>query len=285
MARTKRNGDKSTKTDPAPPERPNLRALGRPPTAKLGRLLAERTFELEPGWLPAGLWPDLDALREEHHRRVERLVGACQAVERLAAKFATEDERHSEALRQAHREGKPAPADKRASPDERGKRRTALVENGWAALAVLAEHVERVVAVLREHEDEWLSGLEGQLPRLADERREIMARLAPLDAEEWRLYQQANWLKVAADDGLSGRQQPAPTAGEGPRPPHWHRDPYAFERHFTKLRPWNRGYAEAEQALRADREGDGPQITTKQKRAALRQGAEISESGGRAVRR
>jgi hypothetical protein len=95
----------------------------------------------------------------------------------------------------------------------------------------------------------------------------------------------ANWLQVAADDGLSGRQQPAPEVEEGPRSPQWRRDPHAFERHFTQLRPWNRGYAEAEAALSGERESDGPQITTQQKRAASRQAAQINESKRRTVRR
>jgi hypothetical protein len=64
-------------------------------------------------WLPEGLWRELDELRSEQLRVREQVGAELAALEAARARFAEDDKRQDEQLRQAVREGDSPPKDKR----------------------------------------------------------------------------------------------------------------------------------------------------------------------------
>ena len=86
-------------------------------------------------------------------------------------------------------------------------------------MIVLAEHVDRVVTVLRRREDELLGALTAELAPAAAKRGQAERLVAGATRAEWTLYAAAKWLKATADD-LSFARQPSPS-GHEPPPPGW----------------------------------------------------------------
>ncbi len=190
------------------------------------------------GWLAAGVFDELDELRDEHRRRVTRVEAAIQTLLRREQDWKEEDAGRAEELRAAHRAGEAPPADERTADVEREAERARLTESVWAAAQVLAEHVTRVVETVRGREDEWLADLEGRLGPAAAKRREAERLLHQARAEEFQIHGRAKWLKAIADNGPLF---PLVPALEGP-PSQWtpQRDTYTFSRHWSDRKPWNR---------------------------------------------
>lgn len=197
---------------------PILGHLPPPPDVRRRLSLTEslRGHSTSPGWLPPGIWPELDELRDEQLRHRRQAVAAIEAREALLAGYAAEDAEHTEALRQAAREGTRAPdEDGRTAPEQRDRERTTIEERLWAAIDVFAEHADRVIEFLREHENEFLADLRSRLEPAQEKRREAEALLAEAKAEEFRLYTLGRWVQATADDGGLGRQ-PAPSIASPP---------------------------------------------------------------------
>jgi hypothetical protein len=218
---------------PAPPDAPTARAINE-------RLRGHTTA---PDWLPAGVFDWLDALRHEHLRLRGQVASDLEALSELTAKFRGEDAEHQEALRQSYRDGSGTPEDRRTPTDEREKQRAAILERVFAGADVLADHADHVLDTMREHEDESLSDLQSRLEPTLEKRRGAARLLAEADAEAYRLHMLGQWVIRTTDDGPFGRQ-PAP-ANVAP-PPKLNKNVLqgSFKRHFSKLRPWNRGYRE-----------------------------------------
>lgn len=162
------------------------------------------------GWLPEGLSPGLDELREKHLLHRDRTAAALAALGDLASLYAEEDRTHTRRLEDAAREGARGVEDDRTPSADRDARRKALGETLWAEVVVLAEVADEVIAYLREHEDEHLADLRGQLADAHDKREEAARLLAEADSQAWRIQRTGGWIQTTADDRRGLGRQPAP---------------------------------------------------------------------------
>jgi hypothetical protein len=214
-----------------------------PPDAATARAIRERLrgHTTATDWLLAGVFDWLDDLRDEHLRLRGQVAEDLEALNQLTAKFRREDAEHQEALRQAYRDGGATPEDRRMPTDEREAQHAARLERVFAGAHVLADHADHVIETIREREDETLAELESRLEPALAKRREAARLLAEADAQAYQLHMQGRWVQNTADDGAFGRQVAPANAA---MPARLHKDvlKHSFKRHFSKLRPWNRGY-------------------------------------------
>jgi hypothetical protein len=219
--------------------------------AKLAKRLPPLVFDR--GWLgPEDFHPEvLGPFRGEHGRLLEQLASVKAAEAELTAEYDAEDREFEQATLAAARECTEAPEDTRTPAAER---EAALAPHGTrrnAALVALAELVDRAVAAFREHEDEWLAELRGPA-RKAARLKEQEARRLLIEArnEHYRVFLWGRWVQTRANDDQGGQQQPPPVHAVAP--PNWseanHRD--MLERHWSRLRPWNAGYAAVQEQER-----------------------------------
>lgn len=82
---------------------PILAHLPPPPDVRTRLALTERLqgHTTSESWLPAGIWRELDALRDEQLRHRRQVVEVLEALNALDARFKQEDAEHTQALRQA----------------------------------------------------------------------------------------------------------------------------------------------------------------------------------------
>ena len=219
---------------PEPPDVPTRLAL-------TNRLHGHTTSE---SFLPEGVWPELDELREEALRHRRQVVAHLEARKALLAGYAAEDKAHTEALRQAARDGATPPEDARTAPEQRDRERTAIEERLWAGVQVFAEHADQVIESIREHEDTWLADLRSRLEPAREKRRQAEALLAEAKAEEFRLHRLGRWVQTTADDDGFGRQ-PAPIVGSVPERVSVEVFRDSLERPWHRAKPWNGATSEA----------------------------------------
>jgi hypothetical protein len=212
-----------------------------PPDPKARTVMTEqlRGYTTSDRWLPEGMWPALDELRTEQLRLRAQVAADLSALNDLATRFRVEDLEHQERLRQAYRGGIPgAVEDTRTPSDQRAAGRAAAEEHVWAGAHVLAEHAERIIASVRDHEDDWLADLRSRLGVAVEKRREAERLLAEARAEEFRVHRMGQWVQATADDEAFGRQ-PAPAVEPVPRSlsPDALKD--SLERPWHRQREWN----------------------------------------------
>jgi hypothetical protein len=224
-----------TATAPAPAAAGPLKL---PPPADADAHTAVRQLRghtTAPGWLPAGLSPELDELRDEMARVRGRAQTDLDELEALRRKYRTEDRDHEAALKQAARAG--STAEDRRTPE--GARLAAvdpIDERLWATVEVMGEVADKVVATLREQEPDLLADLRVQLRTAEDKKREAERLLREAKTDEWRVHRLGQWVLNSSEDGPFGRQ-PAPT----PEPP-----PACFNREMLRdslTRPWHKPIA------------------------------------------
>ncbi len=134
-----------------------------------------------PRWLPRGLWPELDALADEHDRLAGELVAAEAALRELRRQHEAEDREataaHAAAIRSGG--GLPAPPDpeaRRAALDAAGRHRD-------AAEAALEGFCSEALAAIREAEADWDADLAG---RIADAQEAAAEARRAAEAAELR---------------------------------------------------------------------------------------------------
>ena len=209
----------------------NLAAV--PPVAwRVRERLAGRV--IDPGWLPLGLHPNIDAARERHLELLRHVAGVVDELQALRKRWKQEDAAHAEALREAVRSGRRGPDAARTSPEQRLAQEGRLAAKALAATEVLAEHVEHAIDVVRDAEEEILADLREQAREASEQRRQAEERRAAARRAEWKLARMARWTMQTADDPAGFGQQPAPTGDENP--------PHTFLglRDRELERPWHR---------------------------------------------
>lgn len=108
-----------------------------PPSVAARRALTDRLHghTTSERWLPEGLWPELDKVRDDQLRLCGQVAANIAALDQLAERFKAEDDEHAEQLRQAHPDGAPASAeDRRTPPDQRASKRAVIEEVLWAGV-------------------------------------------------------------------------------------------------------------------------------------------------------
>jgi len=166
---------KGLTTDPHP-------ASGEPGTGLLDTQPALR----RPDWLPEGLFPELDELREEHLEHLNS--GAGQKVQELREAYEAEDAARAEALRL----GRDLPV---VTPT--AERQDALGEaeaEREAAVARFRDFLDRAVARLRALEPEWREQFREKNAEANRKREEAAALLAAAERESEKVTRLELWL-------------------------------------------------------------------------------------------
>lgn len=220
---------------------PILGHLPRPPDVRTGLLLVEKLqgHTSSPAWLPEGIWPELDELRDEQLARRRQIVTLLEARGALLAGFSAEDKEHTRALEQAARDGSTPPGDGRTAADQRDREVAALDGRLWASIRILAELVDSTIEFIREREGELLADLRSWLGPAQEKRRQAAALLEEAKAEEFRLYRLGSWVQLTADDQSFGRQ-PAPTVVAPPAQVSADVVKDSLERPWHRRREWSR---------------------------------------------
>jgi hypothetical protein len=115
-----------------------------PPGRRLPKALQNQPALMERGWLPEGIFPELDELREEHHQHLD----ACNAAQNDSIELHRQYEDEDRARAAALTAGDKVPAvtgsaDRQDALDEASARY-------WATVYKLAAFVERAAEVFKE---------------------------------------------------------------------------------------------------------------------------------------
>lgn len=200
-----------------------------------------------PRWLPAGAWPEVDELREQHFEHL-RAVAVIQAEEdALRAGWADADEAYQGVLDEAARTFAKQPKAKLPPTEiERQEVLAPIEARTWAALGALAGWADQTLEELRQREDELAAGLVGELGPLDQEAAELQRRLGEIAGAKDRLARRALWLRRTTDNELAGRRfEPGEVdvpSGTPPLPV----SADSLTRGWAELRPWNAGYEDPE---------------------------------------
>lgn len=140
------------------------------------------------GWLPAGMWPELDECRSRHEKAVQQIVDARQKAGTIGDEFRSEDEARIE----AYKTGMQTPT--MTDPAER-ERVTAEAGAAFdAASEALAEAVADAVATLEANGKAWLADLESREERAEAKRAEAAKLLAEAQVESDEVLRTKQWV-------------------------------------------------------------------------------------------
>jgi hypothetical protein len=206
---------------------------------------------LKPDWIPEDL-PGVPGAREvleqcrvEHRAVLEQLAAARAPLDELDERYDAEDDAFERATIAAARALSPLPEDERTPEAARQEARAAHEVRHQAARKVLAEFVDRTVAVFRAYEDEWLSRLRGAaLEGARAKEQEAQRLLDEARNETYRVYLWGSWLQKRNNDGVLSQQNLPPVNAVAPL--RWTPQPLALKRAWHMLMPWNAGHAAAE---------------------------------------
>jgi hypothetical protein len=107
------------------------------------------------GWLPdVNVFPELTAAREQHERIRAQSSAASSEVYRLKVQFEAAQKQQADKLREAYLAGAPEPEP--ADPTELERELAQAQERSSAASRAMFESVNRVIALVVEHREEWL---------------------------------------------------------------------------------------------------------------------------------
>lgn len=190
----------ATKTDIAPgPLR--LDVLGGPPSTRHALALARiQGHGSSDALIPRGMFGALDEANEAFLRAREHLGRRLDDVIGQARLFAAEDRARTAAVEAAAAKQQDPPPDERTPLDERQAIGQELLAQAWAAVLVLADRLNDIVATCRDHEKAWLTELRGQLPVLREKVTEAQKVLADCQLQERKLAATGTWLMRLADD-------------------------------------------------------------------------------------
>jgi hypothetical protein len=164
-----------------------------------GEALIERHHPVvtKPGWLPAGLWPELDERRDQHEEAVKQVAEATTAAQAIGDKFRAEDEARIE----AYKTGMEAPT--MTDPAERERMTAEARARFKAAQEALAEAVADAVDTLETNGAEWIA----DVTRRTDEAEDKKAAAARLLAEADQLVAESDRLRLwlARSSGIDQR--------------------------------------------------------------------------------
>jgi hypothetical protein len=153
-------------------------------------------------WIPAGLSPEINELRETHRRLRSQCAADLTELDELLRKFRQEDSEHEEQQRRAALGGWPeVRQDARTLDAERLAERDAILARLKANLEVLADVCWQVVSTLREQESQLLGGLRSGL---SDNQAKV--REAQLALERAK---RASGTPISSDSGFSTRSTTA----------------------------------------------------------------------------
>jgi hypothetical protein len=110
----------------------------------------------KPGWLPRGLWPELDELAKRHDDALEASLAAGKEAQELGKKFKDEDEARIE----AYKTGLKVP--KMTDPAERERLVAEAKAKVEAAKREFADSVYDAVKGVQAHAEEWQADVKRQ---------------------------------------------------------------------------------------------------------------------------
>jgi hypothetical protein len=204
------NTTTDTETPPGPLRLP-------PPRTQAQYRIAERLAShlTSAQWLPANWFEEIDRARERHLQLREQVADAIGGLTGLQRTFRAEDIGHATQLKQ-HARGGPEPEDTRTSLSEREQAVSDTLAKVWANAEALADCVDETIAMIKEHEPQWVDDLGQRRLQAEQTRLEAERLLARARVEEWSIHTTASWLMGTAEDSIA-RGQPAPQPQAPPR--------------------------------------------------------------------
>lgn len=140
------------------------------------------------GWLPAGLWQELDECREVHEEAIAALAKATTEAQAIGDRFRAEDEARIE----AYKTGLETPT--MTDPAERGRLTAEAKAKFEGARESLAEAVATAIALLEERGKDWIADLEKREGEAEAKREQAAKLLAEAQAESDELLRTKQWV-------------------------------------------------------------------------------------------
>ena len=169
-------------------------------------------------WLPEGVRPELDALREEHQRFVA--AGQKLAAERkaLRQRFEQEDREREAALKAGYAEGTDPDLPAATSKPDREAELNAQEEREHAFAEAFGEFLAGGIETIEANEPEWQADLLSEAAEAERKREEAQRLLHEADAQVRDLDRLGRWLRRTAGHGPLGGEY-IPWADFPARPP------------------------------------------------------------------
>lgn len=149
-------------------------------------------------WLPAGLWPELNEIRDQHEGAVARLAEAKSRENLLRSRL----EREDKARVDAYKTGAEAP--EMTPPAEREAQTRDAKARVEGAEARLAETVEEAVALIESNAAKWLVDLARREEAAEDSREEAARLLAEADRASAEVARIDRWVRRTTGDAPLG---------------------------------------------------------------------------------
>ena len=146
------------------------------------------------GWLPRGLWPELDELAQRHDDALAAADQAGADARALGAKFKAEDEARIE----AYKTGLEAP--KMTDPAERERVTSEARAKAEAARRNLGEAIVAAIEGVQAHADEWLADLKRRRADADAKREEAKRLLEEADEGLGQVKATEQWVERTAEN-------------------------------------------------------------------------------------
>jgi hypothetical protein len=144
------------------------------------------------GWLPKGLWSDLDELHARHEEAIANVARSKQEAMELGQRFRAEDAERQE----AYKTGLTVP--KMTDPGKRERLVAEARDKVRAAEAALPEVVAEVVAAVQAHEAEWSADLDAKFVTAENKVEEAQRLLDEANLEQAKVNRTRSWLRRTA---------------------------------------------------------------------------------------
>jgi hypothetical protein len=128
-------------------------AVYRPPAPDLPAALQSQRAPWRAGWLPEGLFPEVDALRAEHVKILDALEKATATLKSLRVRYNAEDEAREAAISNGDEPPEVTGSAERKDALDEAQARVNVATNQ------LAEFVTRAAATFIANEQDWLTAL------------------------------------------------------------------------------------------------------------------------------
>lgn len=161
-------------------------------------------------WLPEGLWPDLDDLREQHHAHLDTIDESLRASSAIEQRFADEDRARAEALRAGEDSPPLTPS------SDRQDERDMVAAAHQAALARFAEFVEAAKQTFDAKARNWKGTLASIKAQAEAEEAEADRILKAAERKVADAEAVEKWLNKLVNPPGGRFHAPAPASGARP---------------------------------------------------------------------
>lgn len=157
-----------------------------------GQVVKRNAHVRRKGWLPRGVFDDLDALADAHEEAVSDLAEARGEARKIGDKFRSEDESRIK----AYETGLDVP--QMTDPAERNRLVTEARQRVEGAERGLETVVAECVIAIQRHEDDWQEDLVARRDEALEKREEAERLLAEMNDALGSISRTAQWVRRTA---------------------------------------------------------------------------------------